>query len=370
MDLLNTTGMAAGYTMGMEPSGRELLMVAVKGTFDFPAQGGVAERSEEQVPLIAADTFSGEPGLSAPLCEADYAPKKPHCDVILNGSAYAPDGKPVRELTVGLRVGDLQKVFRVVGDRVWRAAPIGFSPGEPIPFDVMPITYDRAFGGVDRLHPDEKKHDPYMQNPVGCGYHAVLEPDLVNGTPVPNTEESGRPISDPKSAYRPMSFGPVGRGWAPRYQYAGTYDDDWLENCFPFLPPDFDDRYYQCAPEDQQLGNIVGGEEVKLYHLTPEGRTSFHLPTNEVPVVFFYKRGDDYKTLARTDTLCIEPDARRLTITWRAHIPLRRNMFEISQVLVGQMSRAWWRARAIGKTYYPSIEAAVKAKAEPELTDE
>ena len=33
MELLNATGMQAGYTMGMQPDGRELLVVAVKGTF-------------------------------------------------------------------------------------------------------------------------------------------------------------------------------------------------------------------------------------------------------------------------------------------------------------------------------------------------
>jgi len=31
MDLLNATKMQAGYTMGMKPDGRELLVVVVKG---------------------------------------------------------------------------------------------------------------------------------------------------------------------------------------------------------------------------------------------------------------------------------------------------------------------------------------------------
>jgi hypothetical protein len=36
MELVNSTRMVAGYTMGLEPSGRELLVVAVKGTFQIP----------------------------------------------------------------------------------------------------------------------------------------------------------------------------------------------------------------------------------------------------------------------------------------------------------------------------------------------
>ena len=37
--------------------------------------------------------------------------------------------------------------------------------------------------------------------------------------------------------------------------------------------------------------------------------------------------------------------ARQVQLTWRISRPLKRNMFEIAQVLVGSMSRAWWRAR-------------------------
>ncbi|MCK7582587.1 MAG: hypothetical protein MZV65_48105 [Chromatiales bacterium] len=36
MELINATRMVAGYTMGMEPSGRELLVVVIKGTFRLP----------------------------------------------------------------------------------------------------------------------------------------------------------------------------------------------------------------------------------------------------------------------------------------------------------------------------------------------
>ena len=36
MELVNSTRMVAGFTMGIEPSGRELLVVVVKGTFQIP----------------------------------------------------------------------------------------------------------------------------------------------------------------------------------------------------------------------------------------------------------------------------------------------------------------------------------------------
>ena len=52
--------------MGMEPSGRELLVVVVKGTFHLPKSGEEVRLHEQQVPLIMADTFTGDPGFSAP----------------------------------------------------------------------------------------------------------------------------------------------------------------------------------------------------------------------------------------------------------------------------------------------------------------
>ena len=42
MELINATRMQAAYTMGIEPSAREHLVVAVKGTFAFPERGSQA----------------------------------------------------------------------------------------------------------------------------------------------------------------------------------------------------------------------------------------------------------------------------------------------------------------------------------------
>ncbi len=67
---LNATKMQAGYTMGMQPDGRELLVVVVKGTFTIPKNDEEPQLAQEQVPLVEADEFTGEPGFSAPLYES------------------------------------------------------------------------------------------------------------------------------------------------------------------------------------------------------------------------------------------------------------------------------------------------------------
>lgn len=363
MDLLNATRMPAAYTLGVEPSAREHLVVVAKGTFTFPDRpGDVPQLAEEQVPLVFADTFTGAPGFSATIAESDFAFRKPRCDVLLNGSAHAPDGRRATRVTVGLKVGALTKVFDVVGDRTWDALPGRIAATDPQPFITLAISYDRAFGGADTYAEDPARHSAYMANPIGRGYHHELEVKYVHATPLPNTEERGRPVTQPDETYRPMAFGPVGRGWQPRLHYAGTYDQAWLDDVFPFLPADFRNEYYQAAPADQQMAYPTGGEEVMLLNLTPEGRTGFRLPNLDLPVVFFPKQGEKEEARAVADTIVLEPDARRFTVTWRASRPLKRNMFEVAQVLLGTKPRGWWRARELGKTYYPSLAAMVAAK--------
>jgi hypothetical protein len=364
MQLLNATRMQAGYTMGMEPSGRELLVVAIKGTFVLPAHGEASHLAEEQAPLVDADVFTGEPGFSAPRYECDYAPVKPRCDVLLNGSAYAPGGRPVRRVTVSLRVGAISKSFDVVGNRNWLGAGIGIVAGPTEPFVSMPISYDRAFGGIDSAHPDPARHRYYERNHAGVGFHQQTEREFVDGTPLPNTEETGRPVTDPRGSYRPMAFGSIARAWQPRAPLAGTYDKNWLDNIFPFLPPDFDNRYYQAAPGDQQIDYPRGSEQIILENLTPSGYLAFPLPIINVPVVFYRRDAENEETRAIIDTIVLEPDLGRFTMTWRASLPLRRNMFEVQQVLAGEMPRSWHRARELGKTYYPSLGAMVEARKE------
>src|SRR5271155_494470 len=138
MELINSTRMIAGYTMGMEPSGRELLVVVIKGTFRIPTEPAPLRLHEEQVPLVMSDVFYGEPGLSAPKYEVDFAPRKQRCDVLLNASVYAPEGRPTSRVEVGARIGNWSKSFAVVGDRVWEASGVGIGASAPIPFTTMP----------------------------------------------------------------------------------------------------------------------------------------------------------------------------------------------------------------------------------------
>ena len=167
MDFRNATRLEAGYTLGVEASGRELLVVVVKGTFRMPSVlGGSMTLHEKQVPLVMSDVFFGEPGRSAPKYEVDFAPRKFRCDVLLNGHAYAPYGRPTERVTVSMSVGRWSKAFSVLGDRVWLNDGHAHATS-PVPFVRMPISYDHAFGGVDQYHEDPAQHGAYLRNPSG-----------------------------------------------------------------------------------------------------------------------------------------------------------------------------------------------------------
>ncbi|MBZ4415384.1 DUF2169 domain-containing protein [Myxococcus sp. RHSTA-1-4] len=346
--------------MGFQPDGREVLVVVAKATFTLPTEDTVAPLAPEQVPLTEADTFTGEPGFSAPLHETDFAHRKPRCDVLLNGSAWAPGGRPARVVPVSLSLGGMKKSFAVHGPRVWRKTLVGgIQPSEAQAFTSQSISYDHAFGGVDTGPKDASKHQTFLPNPVGKGFHHFLAE--VDGRPMPNTEEIRAPITSPRGPYRPMAFGALGRNWQPRASYAGTYDARWMDECLPFFPKDFDDKYFQAAPEDQQVPYPRGGEAVTLVNLSPQGMLRFRLPHLRVPIAFIPHQGRATQQDAVLDTVLLEPDANRLLLTWRIAWPLRRNAFEMKQVVVGGRTPGWMRAHAVGKKYYPGLNELIQA---------
>jgi hypothetical protein len=58
MDFVNETDLAAGWTMGFERDGREVMIVAVKATFTIPGDDAEPELPPEQTPLIEAEEFT------------------------------------------------------------------------------------------------------------------------------------------------------------------------------------------------------------------------------------------------------------------------------------------------------------------------
>jgi len=362
--LTNDTPFEAGWTTAFASDGRELIVVVVKGTFVLAHGEGpnATPLAEQQMTLLTADVFGKEAATSAPIAENDYAPRKSECDVLLAGSAHAPFAKPVRRLDVVMEVGSVHKSFAVTGKRAW--VP-GFTGGVvPGASDVMvsqPITYEWAFGGTEVDPHDPGRVETFLDNPVGRGFRKRNM--NLSGELMPVTEDPRDPIRDPRKAYHPMSFGPLGRNWRPRAQYVGTYDQNWIENVAPMLPPDFDARYFQAAPIDQRMAYPRGGERIRLVNLvppllSPNASVEARVPRVPLAMVFVPGRQAPVAIDPKLDTIVIQPNENQFTCTWRSTYITNRDTFEIDEVVVferGRRSEAKLRARLLGKEYFQGL---------------
>ena len=263
--------------------------------------------------------FSGEEGCSSLLYESDLVHKKIQTDVILHGHAYSPGGKPTKRVDVRLKVANIDKTLRVYGDRIWRRDLLGISLTPPKPFIRMPLTYERAFGGTDKKANNPQDHQWESFNPVGTGF-AIRREHLI-GVLAPNIEDPHMPYKSFRQG-KPAGFGPIARHWSPRVQLAGTYDDAWEKTMSPLLPSDFDERFYQCAPQDQQAhGFFKGGEKVELFNLNPEGYLTFYLPKVFIGMTTHFYDGTKVEHRAVLHTVIIRPDERHFQMVWHSNLP-------------------------------------------------
>lgn len=356
MKVYNRHGYLHQHTMGMDVAGREYFSLVIKGTWAFPDTPGAPMRKlpeTEQTPLVMADQHTGDPGFSATLWETDFAFRKPACDVVVQGAAYAPNGQKAERVQVGIRIGDWHKTLMVVGHREWRVVGPAVMATDPYPFSRQPFSYDVAFGGTDTLDPDVDNPHAYAANPVGRGYATPRNQDRLSGAPLPLTEEPGVEITSPYEDYRPMALGPISRARSDRLKWAGTYDQKWQDEVFPFLPRDFDERYYQQVGEDQQIASPMTGTPVTTLNLTPKGREQFQLPQTDLPVRLFREWEEAYSGIVRPDTLLFDTEARRMSMVWRVAVPMKRIVTEITEAWIGVPARGLERAKQLGKAYQP-----------------
>lgn len=311
--ITNRTPYKAESTWGRDKDGIHEWIVAVKGTFDIQPDGKLSLADEQLDPLLLPE-YNGEIGQSSLRYDADLVAPKPTTDVVLNGTAYAPNGRPSTDFLIALRVGPIKKVLRVRGNRRWDDGPFGGSPTSPQPATRVPIVYERAYGGYDHTDPDPRLHNMDSRNPVGCGVFSDLRRRARQ--PLPNFEY---PDGNLEKA-GPAGFGAIDSFWSPRREFAGTYDKAWEQNRLPLLPEDWDPRSLLCSPTDQRPATYLrGGELVELVNLTPNGLLRFTLP--KVSLTFstrFATRFDSRieEHYSRLSTVIIEPDNLRVIMVW------------------------------------------------------
>lgn len=100
MDFKNQTPFPALAFQGLTPEGERFHVAVLRQTFTFA--NGALVFADQQSPLVEEDLFEGKPNQSSVLAESDLCPFKPCCDIILNATAHAPGGQPVRTFPVRL----------------------------------------------------------------------------------------------------------------------------------------------------------------------------------------------------------------------------------------------------------------------------
>ncbi len=286
-------------------------LVAAKATFDIGENGEVTV-SDEQQPVYSTPVYRDNDNPSSLIYESDLVPKE-KTDLLLNATAYTPNDGRVNQIDVGITLGKWRKILRVYGKRRWFRTLGVLSKTDALNFDKIPVIYENAYGGKDA----GAKPDPLAfekRNPVGFGY--VKKVSSLTGHLVPNIEFSDAPTRKKPKKNRVAGFGPIPVDWEPRIKHAGTCDEEWKNSRFPLLPLDFNPDFYQCAPEDQILNDVLGGETVELKNLTtPIPFLQFTLPKIEI---YFHTLMDDAYTdhVGKLQTIIIEPDASRLIMVW------------------------------------------------------
>ncbi|PRP95387.1 hypothetical protein ENSA5_39720 [Enhygromyxa salina] len=347
----NTTGMAADLGVAADVEARDHCVIVIKGSFQADPAGAMT-LLPEQPPPCATDEHYGDPATTSLRRANDFALYKPRAELLVDGFAHVPEGSPpVPELRVTLEVGERRKQVLVSGERVWVSNFGSASPSPPVPFTRMPLRFERAFGGP--LEP---------RNPVGVGYHPKRSARDVDGLPVPNLEAPDERVERPDARTRPVGLGPLGRSWQPRLRHAGTYDARWRSERCPFLPDDFDARYFLSAPEDQHFDHFRGAERIRCHHMAARPVVTYVLPTVRVPVHVFTATGPSRAGLAVLDTVILQPHLARAELVWRTSVPLTKKLGALREVRIGELPA---RADGIlgyrdGKPHFGDLRAALR----------
>ncbi len=210
------------------------------------------------------------------------------------------------------------------------------------PVEKTSIIYENAWGGSEE-DVSKKLNNTVTDNPVGTGfYDESVSDEVINNSPLPRIEScSNKKSQIPKDILTVCGFGPIARNWTPRCRYAGTFDEDWFKHKRPFLPDDFDERFYQCAPEDQQFDKLMGGEEIGLINLTEEPEVWIRIPEIAMQLSGRMRDGREIHEQPKIDTLIINPPRGQIQLIWRSYFLYRYSIREIDNIIVGKNSQAW-----------------------------
>jgi hypothetical protein len=352
--ITNSTSMPHFWFEQTGPDGEAIDVLVVRGTFEFAADGAAMRLAERQTPVAFGDSFDGpidtDPMRAVLREDGDLLPYKPGTDILVSGSACAPEGRPHAHWLAEVRVGPFSKGLHLHGPREFRRRLFGWRLGPAQPITSIALDYRLAYGGcfdipaeftVDR-RPDVVNHPG---NPAGRGWlpdsgelRQLPKParqylkrwiSQQKSIPAPQIEAVTDPVKNPYVAITTQGYGPIARWWSPRRECQGTYDKEWERDRYPLLPLDFDSRFYLAAqPGLVAIPHLDGTEPVCLTGILPQKR-EMKLPGWRIVAVVTRESGERFITLPLLDTVRFDLDCRQASMVWRMSFGTEDPVIEI-----------------------------------------
>lgn len=326
LEITNELGYTVEQLPMLAPNGADIFQVVVKAAHRILPSGELV-LDEEHPPVQLEDEYWGEEGKSAMRRETDAALSKPFTDLLVLGHVVAPGGVAAKHVGVGLAYnGEVLRKLRATGDRMWFDRGAGWSMTSPTPFVRMPLSFDRAFGGMDAGGYEKR-------NRIGRGYATSLDSSF-QGRAVPNIEHVDRLITSPRDRPEPAGMGVVGRDWLPRVGWAGTYDAAWQETRYPLLPTDFDMRFNHTAHPAQWIKEPKRGDTIAISGMNAERVIHVRLPDFVLHIGFFFVRKPCEKRHMHLSTILVDTDAMRVELTWTATVDVHGDPFQLVETVI------------------------------------
>jgi hypothetical protein len=270
----------------------------------------------DQPPIVMNDVNEGDADWATLRYPSDLIPFKSKVDVLVVGSAVPENGQAREVWLANIAIGDWQKTLKLCGPRDWVKSSLGgWTLDKPRATTGVPLLYELAYGGTVGAF-----HEPtnyYEWNPLGRGY--IANDERLHSQirlPAPQIEFLDSPVSSPNRETKVAGFAPVQDYFESRAILSGTWDKEWEQKVAPNIPHDMNLRFWNVAPEDQQLEKLNGDEVISLVGLLPEGKVEFALPAYR-PRAILYDADENTDTRELVlDTVHIDLDSRRVTLRW------------------------------------------------------
>jgi hypothetical protein len=325
MSLVNATRYAALDVPYVDPRGQRVVIAIIKATFELDRTGALAPAAEPS-PVRAADVLwddqrpNGSVKYPSDVCCAKFG-----ADVVIVGAALSP--RPVASMNVVARVGALEAPLVVHGERLFYKGARGIALSPAARFEVMPVVYERAYGGMtaDGSRVEER-------NPAGVGV-AHRDKDLID-TPAPQIEHPAFPHTHAGEDHPPAGYGATRPHWMPRRSRAGTFDNAWRETRMPLMPLDYDARFENVAHPALQLeAPPPPGTEIAVLGMSEGGVFRCELPGPKL-VVHGLRSNERTTQRPTVDTVLLEPSRGRVELVYRAVFTMGRGKTSLREIRV------------------------------------